>query len=360
MTILFLGPLVPPEGGFSIVTTKVYEQIFCDENFFLVNRSKRYSLFGVLYYLRKLCRLPFHFLLLRHQNHFTYVALSGGLGQVVDFFFLFVAYLFNSKVFIHHHSFAYIYNKSFLLSLVYKMFPLARDIVLCEEMGDKLLTLYRPNLSFNPSKYIQIVSNSAWLDFTVLNESPKSYQSHELVLGFLSSPLKQKGLNDAVKLSLAASNRFSHCKLLIAGTSTETVLSYLQQENLDSSCCDLLGVLKNSDIADFFSRIDILLLPTNYINEVEPLVILESLKFGVPVLANNRGCIKCLLPSGFGFLNDNPSFFVEHSLAFLDRYIEDSIFRAEVSRCCKDHFWSLRQNALDAVSTWKADLRNYC
>lgn len=359
MAFFFLGPLAPPEGGFSIVTTKVYDQIFSHRNPFLVNRSKRYNLFGILYYLRKIFFLPLHFLFSPHQNHFTYIALSGGIGQVVDFFFLFVAYLFKSDLVIHHHSFAYIYKKSPALALVYKMFPHARDIVLCKEMGDKLTRLYRPKLSLNSTIYTLIVSNSAWLDCANLTEAPRTYESHELILGFLSSPLKQKGLDDAVKLSLLAANRFSKCKLLIAGTSIKSVSSYMQQEKLDPSCCMLLGVLRNSDISEFFSKIDILLLPTTYVNEVEPLVILESLKFGVPVLANDRGCIKCLLPSGFGFLNLDPLLFVEHSLAFLSRYNDDTYFRVKVSRCCINHYQQLRQNALDTVVNWKADLDCY-
>ena len=69
----------------------------------------------------------------------------------------------------------------------------------------------------------------------------------------------------------------------------------------------ILGIIPNESI--HFFQIDILLLPTRYVNEVEPLVILESLRNGVPVLANSRGCIDCLLPSTLSLVSKSPSTF---------------------------------------------------
>ncbi|OYU71979.1 MAG: hypothetical protein CFE32_25085, partial [Alphaproteobacteria bacterium PA3] len=51
----------------------------------------------------------------------------------------------------------------------------------------------------------------------------------------------------------------------------------------------------------FFEAVAFFVFPTQYKNEAEPVVILEALSAGVPVVAFQRGCIAELIPVGAGF-----------------------------------------------------------
>ena len=44
--------------------------------------------------------------------------------------------------------------------------------------------------------------------------------------------------------------------------------------------------------------LDVLLFPTSYRNEAEPIAILEALAYGIPVIAWDRGCIGSILRRG--------------------------------------------------------------
>jgi glycosyltransferase involved in cell wall biosynthesis len=53
---------------------------------------------------------------------------------------------------------------------------------------------------------------------------------------------------------------------------------------------------------EFFAELNTFVFPTRYRNEAEPLVILEALMNGCPVVANNRGCIRSMLTVDVGDL----------------------------------------------------------
>jgi glycosyltransferase involved in cell wall biosynthesis len=54
---------------------------------------------------------------------------------------------------------------------------------------------------------------------------------------------------------------------------------------------DYRGAVHGDAKTTFFHDIDVLLFPTRYANEAQPLVVLEAMAHGVPVIAAARGCI---------------------------------------------------------------------
>ena len=77
---------------------------------------------------------------------------------------------------------------------------------------------------------------------------------------------------------------------------------------------EYVGPLYGSAKANFLERIDVLLFPTKYINEAEPLTILEALQRGVPVIAWDRGCIRELISRQEGLLVERMSNFVSAAM----------------------------------------------
>jgi glycosyltransferase involved in cell wall biosynthesis len=62
-----------------------------------------------------------------------------------------------------------------------------------------------------------------------------------------------------------------------------------------------LGPIYGETKERFYQHLDILLFPTKYANEAEPLVIHEALRNGIHVIACDRGAIAELLQNGAGF-----------------------------------------------------------
>ena len=61
-----------------------------------------------------------------------------------------------------------------------------------------------------------------------------------------------------------------------------------------------VGPLYGGDKQRFFQRTDLLLFPTRYQNEAEPVTLHEALQAGATVVAASRGCIGGMLPDHCG------------------------------------------------------------
>jgi len=75
---------------------------------------------------------------------------------------------------------------------------------------------------------------------------------------------------------------------------------------------------------EFLSSIDVFIFPTTYTHEAEPLVVLEALGAGVPVVAYARGCIGGMITSSAGLAVEQDQPFVECVLSFLRKLAQDA------------------------------------
>ena len=99
---------------------------------------------------------------------------------------------------------------------------------------------------------------------------------------------------------------------------------------------------------DFYAGLDAFVFPTKYKNEAEPLVILEALMYGCPVVANNRGCIGGLLADGVGALVMNADAFAIEASEVLQSWSADSTLYAQLSQAARLHFNGLFAQARKA------------
>src|SRR4029077_16115808 len=75
-----------------------------------------------------------------------------------------------------------------------------------------------------------------------------------------------------------------------------------------SSEVTYLGPVYDEAKTAFYRDLDILLFPTDYANEAEPLVIHEAMRSGVHVIACDRGAISEMLTHGAGAVCAKSSF----------------------------------------------------
>jgi glycosyltransferase involved in cell wall biosynthesis len=151
-------------------------------------------------------------------------------------------------------------------------------------MAERLRARYRGVMN------TAILSNAA---FFAPAPAPRMSDDSPFQIGFLSNLNPEKGLDTVVEVFRALRARQLDIRLTIAGPVTGAHAQVLLDDALSEfgDAVEYRGALYGEGKADFFRALDLFLFPTRYPNEAEPLVLLEALAAGVPVIATRRGCI---------------------------------------------------------------------
>ena len=284
--ILIVGALPPPVHGMAMINKKMSTILSKKTQIHEINispMSKIESLQFIYKFINFIQKILWSLIYFRRWD-VLYVGLSGGLGQVYESFFIFLARLLNKRIFIHHHSFAYI-NKSKIHFRILCMLGGKKcvHITLSEIMSKKLKSKY------SKVKITRVISNSA---FIKVGQFKKNIYENNLKIGFLSNISFDKGISLFFEtIEKLTSEGFSvHAK--IAGPfEDKKVEKYVLEKVNNSSAIKYIGPIYNQKKYEFFNDINVLLFPTQYKNEAEPLTIHECFSYGIPVISLDRGCI---------------------------------------------------------------------
>ena len=284
--IAFVGPLPPPLGGFSAITAEVLKRIHRVAEVRRYDATPRGARWRSA--VSALCLMG---LLLRGRPRALYVALSGGYRKLLDGAFIACARAGRVPVYVHHHSFAYLDRRRWDARWVLRLSRGATHFVLCRRMADLLRRVYRI-----PESASQVLSNAAFVEACEGTSRARGV----LTLGFLSNITREKGVFTFINIVGAARARGMNVRGLIAGPVHATIqaefFAALQQDMAIEYCGPVYAQAKR----EFFANVDLLLFPTQYVNEAEPVTIWEALASAVPVLAIARGCIAAQLDAGAG------------------------------------------------------------
>lgn len=240
-----------------------------------------------------------------------YLSISGGYGQFYEIMYILIARFFRSKIFLHHHSYAYLNKYSYLTKLlVYLAGQKAVHIILCQDMAEKL------KINYSHSIKSLVLSNVV---FIAKHDNLKPKQCLQY-LGFLSNITEEKGIFEFIELLNKLQEKNIFIKGLIAGNFQNSDIEERVLSKIKSSTnIEYVGAKYDREKLDFFDKIDVLIFPTKYVNEAEPLTIHEAMAKGVPVITIERGCIACLVNEKVGLLINQKEDFI--TLA-LDKIIE--------------------------------------
>lgn len=151
-----------------------------------------------------------------HHESVTYIALSGGLGQLFDLIFILAARMCKSRIFLHHHSFAYLDRyRRLTAALVYLAGLEATHIVLGEAMSSALQTRYGAGI------WTQVLSNAALLP---LDMAETAERTRIMTVGFLSNITTAKGIDDFIEVADAISRAKPQLRFVVAGPISEPSL----------------------------------------------------------------------------------------------------------------------------------------
>jgi glycosyltransferase involved in cell wall biosynthesis len=289
--IFFVGPLPPPVHGFSEITSRMLRALqerHAVIEFDVAPRPRSISLVGVLYRfaLNMFCASPTA----------VYLAISGGQRQWIDLFFVALARLCRIPIYAHHHSFSYLNVRRTSASILIRAMGRATHIVLCDCMAGKLVAKYGVK-----SIDVRTLSNVAFLD-TVSPSDPLPTSLTTLRVGFLSNITAEKGIFEFFAILESATQLGLSLQGVIAGPVHQSVSADFHSRLADQKNADYLGPVYGDKKTRFFSEIDVLIFPTRYSNEAEPVTILESLSHAVPVVSFARGCIAGMVPVGAGLV----------------------------------------------------------
>lgn len=327
--ILFVGPLPPPVHGFSEINRRMLTRLQVGSSVKVFDVTPR----GGLFHLPKLW-MQFAGAAGRACGGVLYLPLSGGLRQFVDACFAGVALLCGFRIFVHHHSFAYLNQRPFYARVVLGLLRKSVHIVLCDRMGDLLASQYSIS-----EKNIRVISNAAFL--SELEKPSQNVQRKEkLVLGFLSNITAAKGCFDFVDLLKAGSAQ----GLAVEGVMAGPVQAEIQAEFADAvtgaGCIRHVGSVYGEEKIIFFTKIDVLVFPTRYANEAEPVTIWEAMGAGVPVISLSRGCISGMVANEVGWVIQDPDNFVELAIEKVRCLLADAQLLQDMKLAARAEFES--------------------
>lgn len=119
---------------------------------------------------------------------------------------------------------------------------------------------------------------------------------------------KQKGHDFLIKAISHFSDEFEGCKLLIVGDGPDA--ASLKETVLSLNLNHIVRFLPwSSSLSELYSAIDMLVIPSNF--EGVPVVMLEGMYFGLPVIASNIDGMSEMLPKSWLFKHSNENSFVE-------------------------------------------------
>lgn len=352
INIVMVGAFPPPTHGMAAVNAAVRDSLIETGAEVLVLDVAASSLDRGL--SQRLGRLPrvlqglIRLLSLRGvEGKHLYMSVSGGLGQVYELFFLVVARVKRMRVVLHHHSFAYLDQPSRLTNaLILFAGASALHVVLSQGMGRRLMARY------SGVGEVMVLTNAVLLLDEDADEPDTLGQKSLRTIGFLSNLSAEKGVFEFLDVCTAAGKAGLPLQAKLAGPFQDAETERRVRAHLQElTNVEYVGPQYGEAKTRFYQGIDVLLFPTRYRNEAEPLVVLEAMREGLPVIAYGRGAIAEYVNEICGHVVPVEGDFVDESLRVLQKWREDPALLQDASKAARQVFQDVLANGL---ASWKS------
>jgi len=289
--------LPPPVHGQSVVNEAVRNE--------LISRSPRKSKIidigpgglnkGLRYHITRIRRVAaaaLSIIVIGLSNKTkVYTVFESGLGFFYNLILLLSARMVSANICIHHHTSFHSLNTSLRFKIVNLVSgDKTTNVVLCDEMAKDLQRRYA-----GIGKCLTV--NNAL--FTRLSNAFSANKGFAGTIGYISNLTVEKGALHAMEIFRKCRQLGLDIKFFMAGpindSRVSTELSKVAEDYPEHF--SYLGPVYGEAKESFYGSIDLLIFPTSYKYEAQPLVILEAMQFGVPVWARSQGYIKNLLLS---------------------------------------------------------------
>jgi glycosyltransferase involved in cell wall biosynthesis len=156
-----------------------------------------------------------------------------------------------------------------------------------------------------------------------------------MTIGHLSNLCFEKGIGTVLDIFAELRAKGLPVRLVLAGPARSKDVAALidRARNEFGDAVVYCGAVHGEDKWAFFREIDIFLFPTRYKIEAQPVVVLEALSFGRPVIAYGRGCIPGMIGTEGGQVIDVDDPFVSQAVSILENWVhEPDVFQQQAQR----------------------------
>lgn len=328
--LVFIGPLPPPILGESIALKSLYDARRLHEEFNVkkinLNRKNFENPGGLsvekivtdsLAIIRSL------FFTLQSKEPIIYISISQTkLGLLRDCMIIHLCKMFRkSKVVVHLHGNNLGATIDATSGFIHKFIVGSlRKVDIGIVLGSKLSGNYKGLVD-----RVEVVSNGIPLDFIKKEELEGRESNDNVSLLYLSNLMVEKGYVELVKAVASLVAEGQSVKLDLVGAiqnenEFQKVKKFIETNNLEESI-QYHGVKKGEEKKQFFLKSDLMVLPTKYKVEGQPMSIIEGMAAGLPIISSDRGIIAEMI-EGCGVL-------VEPSVEDLKKAIKQLAFNTE-------------------------------
>jgi glycosyltransferase involved in cell wall biosynthesis len=225
------------------------------------------------------------------------------MGQIIDWPYVLIGRLLGRRIFVHHHSFAYITAPSIMNRILFASLRRQVHVVLSVRMGEELVRIYGLDAA-----NVRVISNAAF--FAALSQATERPYNTDarITLGYLSNISIEKGIVEFFAVLAELERAGVAYQARVAGPiapDAQGIFTGLLASSRNTTYC---GAIYDDAKDAFYKSVDVLLFPTDYANEAEPLVIHEAIRSGAHVIACERGAIPDILSNGAGLVVPKAAF----------------------------------------------------
>jgi glycosyltransferase involved in cell wall biosynthesis len=336
--VLVLGLFPPPVNGQCIVTQRMYHEI-ASATTAIRRELDRFPRLGVLSKPLSTLAAALTFPVARLAGFSAiYLAPHSGGGLLYSSLLAAVSRLCGFHLFVHYHSYRNMARRSALMALFLALCgPDAVHIVLAPPMEWGLRRFYK-NV-----KRVEVLSNSVFIPPV---ERPHGHAGRRIRIGHLSNLSREKGIENVLECLRRLRAMGVEAEFVIAGPATDEATQRLIERAAAEfgEYLHYLGPLGQADIQSFYESVDVFLFPTMHEHEAEPLVLIDAVSVGVPVVATERGCIGYLLQATGGCVFSSDEF-VEQAVEQIALWSRDHAALAEAAQRAQRRFRELHRTS---------------
>jgi glycosyltransferase involved in cell wall biosynthesis len=264
----------------------------------------------------------------------VYLVLDSGGGAWGSALLALIARISGAPLVVHHHVFSYFTAPSAAAKLFFRIAGRrALHLTLCSCMAERLRE------QFGADQATLVLSNPAFVD--AATTPPPRPRRQVQRLGFLGNVTRDKGIGLFMETVRRLNDQGVILEAQIAGPVRDPAIAAEIADFVaeDPGRRRALGPVYGAAKQIFLDGIDVVLFPSQYVNEAQPITIYEALATGAPVLATDRGCVPEQLPSDWVFPE---AAFVEQASAKLAKWSTEQLEFADAHQT--------------AISRWNSSL----